>query len=52
MEIKDIQRGKGKEKKISISIKISKEISNWMKEKNISPTKLFVTSVEEMMKVL
>lgn len=50
MEIKDIQRDKRKEKKISMSIKVSKEISDWMRKNNISPTKLFVTTIEQLMK--
>ncbi len=50
MEIKNIQRVKRKEKRISLSIKVSKEISDWMKKKNISPTKLFVSAIEQIMK--
>ncbi len=50
MEIKNIQRNKAREEKISISIRVSKKISTWMSKNNISPTKLFVTSVEELMK--
>lgn len=48
MEIKNIQRNKNKEKKIPLSIKVSKEISDWMKKENISPTKLFLASIEEL----
>ncbi len=50
MKIKDIQRKEQREKKISISIRVSKEISDWMSKNNISPTKLFITSVKELMK--
>ncbi len=50
MEIKNIQRRQRAEKKISISIRISKEISIWMRKNNISPTKLFLTAVEPLMK--
>ena len=49
MEIKNIQRDKKKEKKISMSIKVSKRISDWMKQNNISPTKVFVTAIEQLM---
>jgi len=49
MEIKNIQRKHNPEKKISISIRISKKHSDFMKEKNISPTKLFIGSLEELM---
>ena len=49
MEIKDIQRGKKAEKKISISIKVSKEISKWMRKNNISPTKVFLTAIKPLM---
>ncbi len=50
MEIKNLQRKKRAEKKISISIRVSKEISNWLRKENISPTKLFVNAVEPLMK--
>ena len=50
MEIKNIQRDKRKEKKVSMSIKVSKEISDWLRKNNISPTKLFVSAIEQMMK--
>ena len=51
MEIKEIQRkNKPEKRKISISIRIAKKHSEFMKEKNISPTKLFIKSLEELMK--
>ena len=49
MEIKNIQRQAKKKKLISISLKVSEEISNWMKARTISPTKLFVQSAIAMM---
>ena len=48
MEIKDIQRNKRKEKKVPISLRISKELSEWMRKNNVSPTKLFVSAIEQM----
>ena len=47
MEVKNLQRIE--KRNISISIRISKKHSNFMKDKNISPTKLFISSVEELM---
>ncbi len=51
MEIKDIQRDhKPEKRKIAISIRIAKKHSEFMKKKNISPTKLFIKSLEKLMK--
>ena len=51
MEIENIQREhKPDKRKVSISIRITKKHSEFMKEKNISPTKLFIKSLEELMK--
>ena len=51
MKIKDIQRDhKPEKRKISISIRINKKHSEFMKKNNISPTKLFIKRLEELMK--
>ena len=48
MEIKDI---KHKERKtVAMSIRTTKEISEWMKKNSISPTSLFNTSAKELIK--
>lgn len=49
MEIKDIQRKKKPEKRISISMRILKSHSDFMKEHNISPTKLLTKALEGLM---
>ena len=51
MKIENIQKKyKLNEKRnISISLRISKTHSKFMNEKNISPTKLFIKSLEELM---
>ncbi len=49
MEIKDIQRKKKTYKRISISIRISKVQSDFMKKHNISPTKILIKVLEELM---
>ena len=49
MEIKDIQKNT-KGRIVPISFRISKEHSDFMKEKNISPTKLFIKSLENLMR--
>ncbi len=49
MEIKDIKRRKPIERKICISLKVSKGISDWLKKNQVSPTKLFVGACEELM---
>ena len=36
------------EKKISINLKVNKEISDYLKEKNISPTALFLEAIKEL----
>jgi len=47
----DIQNIKRKERKqIRINLKTTLSISKWMKEKNISPQKLFDEAVKELMK--
>jgi len=51
MEIKDIQKDYNKDlKTVSISIRTTKDISNWIKENKVSPTKLFNEAVKELMK--
>lgn len=48
MEIKDVQSKE--RKKISITLRIKKSESMWMKEKNVSPQALFDKALEELMK--
>lgn len=49
MEIEDIQREKDADRNVGISLRTSEEKSNFMREKNISPTKLFNLALEEIM---
>lgn len=49
MKIEDLQRAKKKPVKKPISFKISLEHSEFLREHNISPTKLFNSAVEELM---
>ncbi len=47
METKDIQK---KERRVvSIGIRVTKKHSDFMKDKNISPSKLFIKALEGMM---
>lgn len=46
MKIKDVTKKERKD--VRINLKISKKNSKWMKEKNISPQKLFDTSLKEL----
>ena len=48
MEIKNIQRDKRIEKRVPLSIRIPKRLSDWLRKNNISPTKLFVEAIEEL----
>ena len=50
MEIENLQRKKKPEKRISISIRLLKSHSDFMRAKNISPTKLLVNALEELIK--
>ncbi len=47
MEIENIKKREPKE--VSINLRISQRVSDWMKEENISPTALFNEAVEELM---
>ncbi len=50
MELKDIQRVKNKApKRVSLSIKVSQEISDWMAKNKVSPTRLFLKAIEPLM---
>ncbi len=49
MKIENIQRRKQDNKSLSISIRITKDMSNWLRDKNISPTALFESAVKELM---
>lgn len=51
MEIQDVKKIKDRNKKtIGISIKISKDVSEWMKENNLSPTAIFNKAIENLRK--
>lgn len=51
MEIKNIQREhKPGNKSVPIGFRITKKHSEFMKKNNISPTKLFIKALEELMK--
>ncbi len=52
MKLIDIQRDKPlkEDRSVALSIRTSKAKSKYMKENNISPTKVFNTALEEMMK--
>ena len=52
MEIKNIQRVRVSEvdRSVSIGLRTSKEKSRYMNEKNISPTALFNTALDELIK--
>ena len=51
MNIKDVTRKERKEvKNVRINLKITKSISEWMKEKNISPQMIFDKSIVELSK--
>ena len=47
MEIKEIQRNE--RKNVSISLRITKKHSEFMREKNISPTALFIKALDKIM---
>ncbi len=47
MEIQDVKRSERKE--VRINLKISKQVSKWMKENEVSPQKIFDKSIEELM---
>lgn len=50
MEIKNIQKEHRPEKRnVPIALRITKTHSKFMKVNNISPTKLFVNALEELM---
>ena len=47
MEIKDLERPELR--KVVLTIRTFPSYSTWLKKKNISPSKLFNTAVEELM---
>ena len=52
MDIKKIIKRKQTNKKsITLSIRITPEISRWMKEKNYSPTGIFMEAVSDLKKI-
>lgn len=48
MDIQNIQRKD--RKNVRVNLKTTKQVSKWMKDKNISPQALFDESVKELMK--
>ena len=51
MKIEELQRVKSdQDRSIALSIRTSKEKSEFMKKHNISPTKVFNTALEELMR--
>ncbi len=52
MEIKNIQKRNEDAKHIMISMRITQEVSNWLRENNISPTGLFNEAVKDVEKQL
>lgn len=50
MELEKVKRKKViREKAVSVSIKVSKEVSDWMKDNTISPTLVFTEAIVELM---
>jgi len=50
MELEKVKRKKViREKAVSVSIKVSKEVSDWMKDNTISPTLVFTEAIAELM---
>ena len=51
MELKDIQKDhKPERRNVPVALRITKSHSEFMKTNNISPTKLFINTLEELMK--
>ena len=46
MKIQDVQRKERKE--VTMSIRINKEDSKWMKDKKVSPSKIFHEALKEL----
>lgn len=49
MHIKDVKRKKKVEGRVPINLKVLKSVSKWMKEKQVSPTKVFNAAIQELM---
>ncbi len=51
MKIQDVQKQdvNRERKTISINLKVTKSVSDWLSENNVSPAKIFNISVEELM---
>jgi len=51
MKLKEVQRKEDKiKRKVTMSIRTTKEVSEWMKENNVSPTRVFDLAIEELRK--
>jgi len=50
MKIEDIKQKQKQKKNVNINLKITPEVSKWLKENKISPTRLWDTAVEELRK--
>lgn len=48
MDIKKLQRKRKQRKDVVVSLRITKEDSKWLREKNISLTALFITALREL----
>jgi len=48
MDVNKIKRKERPKRKVSINIRISEDVSKWMKEKNYSPTAIFNEAVKEL----
>lgn len=51
IDMKQIKKRKvepSKEKKVAVSIKVSEDMSKWMRKNEISPTGLFFAALEEV----
>lgn len=50
MKIEDIKKDDLEKKSVMISVRTYLSYSKWMKENEVSPTKLFNKAIEELMK--
>ncbi len=51
IDIEDVKRPSKKENKtVPINLKVTLEVSKWMKDKGVSPTLLFDKAIEEIRK--
>lgn len=48
MNVQNVIRKRKEVKNVSINIRISKDLSNWLREKNYSPTAIFMEAVKDL----